>query len=127
MDFRRGRPLLVLREVDDAEAKFVTQLSLRNACVAFHDEPYSMHRSHLVVEAAADLPSPLQMHGYQPRLYECQYVYRSELPGVPDVQCRCLTCAEHAFQAWDELVELWQTIVGHLEAKQVVAVADAVS
>ena len=44
------RVLLVPREVDDAEAQFVTSLSLRNACVAFHDEKSSLHRAHLVVE-----------------------------------------------------------------------------
>jgi hypothetical protein len=34
---------------------------------------------------------------------------------------------EGRFQGWDELVELWHTIMAHLEASEVVAVADAVS
>ena len=63
--FRR-RELLLLRDVDDANAKFVTSLSLRNACVAFHDEQYSMHRPHLVV-ADVRFPSPLIMHGFSER------------------------------------------------------------
>ena len=59
------RELLLLREVDDASAQFVTTLSLRNACVAFHDEAHSLHRAHFVSKIA--LPSPLIVHAFSER------------------------------------------------------------
>ena len=62
MPFRR-RTLLVHREVDDMTAVFATELNLRNACVAFHDDAQSLHRSQIT----ADLTSPIVMHGFNER------------------------------------------------------------
>ena len=59
------RELLVPREIDETAAQFVTSMSLRNACVAFHDESHSQYRAHIVAES--DLPSPLIMHAFSER------------------------------------------------------------
>lgn len=59
------RTLLVYRDVDDAAAEFVSSLSLRNACVAFHDDGHSYHRAHIVV--GHGLQSPVVMHGFNER------------------------------------------------------------
>ena len=63
---RRERfSLLPLRPIDETRAEFSTALSLRNACVAFHDDKYSYHRAHFVVDGP--LESPIVMHGFDER------------------------------------------------------------
>ena len=63
---RRERfSLLPLRPIDETRAEFSTTLSLRNACVAFHDDKYSYHRAHFVVDGP--LESPIVMHGFDER------------------------------------------------------------
>lgn len=63
---RRNRPsVLPLRPIDEARAEFSTSLSLRNACVAFHDDEYSQHRAHVVVDGP--LLSPIVVHGFSER------------------------------------------------------------
>ena len=54
--------MLVPRDVDQLRAEFVTQISLHNACIAFHDDQYSMYRPQLVVDGPLD--SPIVVHGF---------------------------------------------------------------
>jgi hypothetical protein len=65
MPFGSRQVLVVHREVDEAAAEFVTSISLRNACVAFHDDRSSFHRPHIVVQSG--LQGPLIMHGFSER------------------------------------------------------------
>lgn len=60
---RQPSPLRLL-DVDEARAAFATSLSLRNACVAFHDDRHSMHRAHIVTRNAEALASPIVLHGF---------------------------------------------------------------
>lgn len=87
------RPLLLLREIDDAAASFVTSLSLRNACVAFHDEPHSLHRSHLVAKDTR-LPSPMIMHAFSERALG--YVRLTSVRAAGEHERRAITMCRHA-------------------------------
>ena len=86
------RVLLVPREVDDAEAQFVTRLSLRDACVAFHDEPQSLHRTHIVAES--NLTSPIIMHGFSERALG--YVRLTTVRAAGEHERRALTLCQRA-------------------------------
>ena len=54
------------RAPDDAAARFVTSISLHNACVAFHDERSTLRRAHIISYNPAFV-SPLIMHTFSER------------------------------------------------------------
>ena len=89
----RRRELLLLREVDDAKARFVTSLSLRNACVAFHDDRHSMHRTHIVA-TDVNLPSPMIMHAFSER--ELGYVRLTTVRAAGEHELGALEICHHA-------------------------------